>query len=200
MTQRNHTMLVDRSNGCIVAFMVGNSSHLMALNVDGEYRSRALVVCNEIDAFSVGIPRYVVYSIVPIGSQVGFLTRLHIHHKNSVFVRFVPVVFHRKPSNFVTLRREYRVGVVAEHTIGEICCLASSQVVKIEVGICRFGVFATFKFARHVDNRFRIGRPYERLNTAKRLHRGFERLAFYHVDDVRQAIAIEVGYKRMRNF
>ena len=106
---------------------------------------------------------------------------LAVEEEEAVAVRFVAVAFHAQPSKVVAVGREGGCCVVAFHAFGEIARFARFEVVDVEVGVGRQGVFHTRFLARHVYEHVAIGAPCKRLHTAKGLHRSLERLVGHYV-------------------
>ena len=120
VTQGEHVAVGGRNHIGVVELTIGNSVDSLSGNVDAEHRYGAFERSHESNSFLIGGPRYFVHRVIPVGGEVGFHARLHIHDENAVLVALIAVVFHREPSEIFSRLGENGVSVVAHHTFGEV--------------------------------------------------------------------------------
>ena len=153
--------------------------------------------------FRVG-PAIIVNIGVESFTHEACFARFQVVNTQTVAVAFIAVASHREPSHILAVRRKLRIGVVAReilqillavdrlgcHRLGsialrfhiafrlaEVLGLASTYIIKENVGVGRDGILNAFFLAASIGNGLGVGAPVELLNTSKGCHRTFVGLA-----------------------
>ena len=197
VSARNHQVFSGKLKAIVVVLSASHLFHFLGGNIQSENGQRALVGADKVDVFFIGRPSDEIHAVVPIGGEVGFLAI--VEQEDAVFVGFISIVFHRKPSDFAAFRHD-RIIVVAHHSFGEIFGGSGGDIVLIDVAIGGHGIVFSGFFAAHIEYALAVGKPSQLLHAAPRAHRRFELCAFEHIFHIAYFISIKVSHKGMGNF
>ncbi len=154
---------------------------------------------HQVDGLAVALPGEGVGVIVERFGHVCFLTRGELHHEETVLVRFITIALHALPGQVAAIGRELRVDIVAHHPLGHVAGLTARQVVEVDIGVGRLSILLAGLLARGVGDGASVGAPGELFNAAKGCQWCLVRFTLQQIDDVVQAISLQVGQERMRH-
>ena len=104
----------------------------------------------EEEALTIGRPLIFIDIILEAIGEEGLLASLEILDEEALEVCLIAVTLHTDPADALAIGREARVRVIAAHPFGDIACLSRSEVIEIDVGIGRKGVFLARLLTRRV--------------------------------------------------
>ena len=198
VTHGDEAVLAHGSQRSVVVVAGGNLfDFLVETHAEDVYL--ALIGRANEERLSVGSPGLFVGAVIEVGREVLFFASCHVHDKEAVLVRFVTVALHAAPGHVFAVGREGRRGVVAHHALGEVAGLFRAQVIEVDVGVGRDGVFQPRLLAAGVGYRLAVGGPGKRLDTAEGFHGRLVGLALHDVGDARKLLTVERGNVGVRN-
>ena len=198
VTHGDEAVLAHGSQRSVVVVAGGNLfDFLVETHAEDVYL--ALIGRANEERLSVGSPGQFVGAVIEVGREVLFFAGCHVHDKEAVLVRFVTVALHAAPGHVFAVGREGRRGVVAHHALGEVAGLFRAQVIEVDVGVGRDGVFQPRLLAAGVGYRLAVGGPGKRLDTAEGFHGRLVGFALHDVDDVGKLFTVERGDVGVRN-
>ena len=99
----------------------------------------------------------------------------------------------------LTIGRILRIRIISHDSLTDIGRLLRIQVININIRIGREGIIFSYFLTARICYLVRRRTPSQLLHTPERFHRSFIRFTFHNIDRIRNLVAIEISYKRMRS-